>query len=253
MFENAHNKEVINQFTLQAVPFTEKTEHSDALQLLVDLAQTSAQDTVLDVACGPGLVLCAFAKIARRTTGIDITPAMLEQAKKRQGQAGLENMQWDLGNAERLPYPDGSFSIVVSRYSFHHFEHPEKILREMYRVCQNNGRILIADFTLPEENLPAFNAMEKLRDSSHEQALSLQAFLDMFKKCGMKEIDYTSYNIDMKLEDQLTASFPNDNDTDTIRRLFKEDLKEDKMGIKTRLINNEMHFTYPINVYIGNK
>ncbi|HEU0226964.1 MAG TPA: class I SAM-dependent methyltransferase [Arachidicoccus soli] len=250
---DSHNTDIIKQFTLQAIPFAEKMEHSDAVDLLVNFGQTSALDNVLDVACGPGLVLCAFAKIAREATGIDITPTMLELAKKQQQIAGLQNIQWDLGNVEKLPYADNSFSIVVSRYSFHHFKQPERVLQEMYRVCQEKGRILIADFTLSEENLKSFNLMEKLRDSSHVQAFSFQAFQNMLENSGLKNIRFTTYKIEMKLEDQLQASFPDEGDADKIRQLFKDDLIENRMGINARLINNEMYFTYPINVYIGYK
>ena len=248
-----HNADVVEQFTLQSLPFTKKMAYSDTLQLLVEIAAPSVADTVLDVACGPGLVLCAFAKIAKHTTGIDITPAMLERAKKQQRRAGLQNMRWDLGNAETLPYADHSFSIVVSRYSFHHFENPLKVLREMYRVCDKGGKIIVADVTLPEQNLPAFNAMEKLRDSSHTQALSLPAFQEMFKKCGLKNVRYSSYKIEMELEQQLATSFPNAEDADSIKQLFQNDLEKNEMGVNARLVDNKICFTYPINVYVGYK
>src|SRR5207249_4832525 len=55
-------------------------------------------DTVLDVACGPGVLACAFAEVARHVTGIDITPAMIERAQALQQSKGRTNMAWRIGN-----------------------------------------------------------------------------------------------------------------------------------------------------------
>jgi ubiquinone/menaquinone biosynthesis C-methylase UbiE len=89
---------------------------------------------VLDVACGPGLVVAAFARVARHATGIDVTPAML--ARAREVCAGLDNVTLEQGDVTRLPYGDGAFSIVVSRFAFHHFPDPRAVLAEMRRVCR---------------------------------------------------------------------------------------------------------------------
>src|SRR4051794_3298678 len=72
-----HQRLILEQFTRQAVPFSQMRNHSPELLLAVSGARPA--DTVLDVACGPGLMACAFAKVARHVTGIDLTPAMIEQ------------------------------------------------------------------------------------------------------------------------------------------------------------------------------
>jgi ubiquinone/menaquinone biosynthesis C-methylase UbiE len=56
--------------------------HEDAFKLLSALTGPSEKDTILDVACGPGLLACEFAKVTSQVTGIDLTPAMIEQARK---------------------------------------------------------------------------------------------------------------------------------------------------------------------------
>ena len=69
--QEEHDAEVINQFTRQAIPFTKIPEHMDSIQMLVSLSNVTTKDTVLDVACGPGLVGCEFAKTAHHVTGIE--------------------------------------------------------------------------------------------------------------------------------------------------------------------------------------
>jgi len=72
----------VSQFTKQAASFAKMKEHSneDEFELMYSLTKVNPDDNVLDVACGPGIVACALARVARRVTGIDITPAMIEQA-----------------------------------------------------------------------------------------------------------------------------------------------------------------------------
>ena len=92
--KDEHNSSIIDQFTKQATPFTENAGHSDeaAFQLMFDLTGVNKKDTVLDIACGSGLVTTAFASPAKHATGIDITPAMIEKAKQIQKEKGLTNL-----------------------------------------------------------------------------------------------------------------------------------------------------------------
>ena len=119
-----HHERILDQFTRQAVPFSTAPGIKDdrALALLVEASGVGPDDTVLDVACGPGLVVAAFARVARHATGIDVTPAMLSRA--REVTAGLTNVTLEQGDVTSLPYADGTFSIVVSRFAFHHFQDP---------------------------------------------------------------------------------------------------------------------------------
>ncbi len=90
--QQKHDAEIVNQFTKQAIPFTQKLGRFDSIQMLIELSKVASNDFVLDVACGPGLVACEFAKVSRHVTGIDITEKMIEQAKKRQMELGLTNV-----------------------------------------------------------------------------------------------------------------------------------------------------------------
>jgi ubiquinone/menaquinone biosynthesis C-methylase UbiE len=139
-----HNDLIIDQFTKQAVPFANLAAHSheEAFKLLFRLSNSGDKDTVLDVACGPGLLACEFAKTTSHVTGIDLTPAMIEQAKILQQHKGLKNITWDIGDVTHLPYDDASFSLVVTRYSFHHMIDPALVLDEMKRVCIPDGRVV---------------------------------------------------------------------------------------------------------------
>lgn len=251
--QKEHDAEIVEQFTKQAIPFTELPGHLDSIQMLIEMSKVEDGDLVLDVACGPGLVACEFAKVAQHVTGIDLTDKMIEQAKNRQKELGLVNLSWDIGTAFPLPYASESFSIVVTRYSFHHFLDPKAVLMEMIRVCKPKGVVLIADAALQTQNVDAYNRMEKLRDPSHTKALSYELWEQLLEESGLRNLQRGSYKVPMELEKQLRASFPNPGDDDKIRDIFKNDINVNSLGMDAHLVGNEIHFSYPISIYVGNK
>lgn len=255
MSDSTHNALIVDQFTKQAIPFTNKPEHSneDEFQLMYRLTQVSSQDTVLDVACGSGLVACAFAKVAKHVTGIDITPAMIERANLLELEKQLKNLTWQIGNVLPLPYSDASFSVIITRYSFHHFLNPQTVLSEMCRVCVAGGRVAVVDVTPDPDKAVAYNYMEKLRDPSHARALLLTELQEMMHQAGLVNLETGSYSMEMELEKQLQASFPNPGDADKIRQLFLEDLTENRLGVGSYRQGDVIYFAYPVSILVGHK
>lgn len=250
-----HQEAIIDQFTRQAVPFSQVPGHTneESLQLLIKMSGLSNQDTVLDVACGPGIVACAFAPLVSHVTGIDITPAMLTQANLLASQRGLTNLSWQQGQGESLPFSDHSFSIVLSRYAFHHCLKPDAVLSEMVRVCRPGGKILIADVALPSDKVDAYDRLEKLRDPSHTHALSLEELKNLVGNMNFQNVDLAFYKVEIELEQQMMASFPNPGDEDKIRQIFKQDIGVDRLGINVHLRDAEIHYAVPIAVFVAEK
>src|SRR5216110_2448848 len=186
-----HSSLIRDQFTRQATPFSTAAPIADAgaLALIVEAAEAGPDDAVLDVACGGGIVVCAFAPHLRHATGIDVTPAMLERARALAAEKGLANVTWQEGEVERLPYPDGAFTIVVTRFAMHHFLDPAAVFREMVRVCAPGGRIVIVDTYTAEDpaKAAAFNQLEILRDPSHARSLYLTELKALFQTAGLGE------------------------------------------------------------------
>ncbi|MBI4638533.1 MAG: methyltransferase domain-containing protein [Candidatus Rokubacteria bacterium] len=248
-----HHAEILDQFTRQAVPFATAPgiKNEQALSLVVDLAGAGASDTVLDVACGPGLLACAFARVARHVTGIDLTPAMLEQARKNQREQGLTNLSWQLGDVLPLPFPDTSFTIVSARFALHHLLDPRAVLAEMARVCAPGGRVVVADSAPAPDKAAAFNHMEKLRDPSHVRALPLEELRRLYRAVGLPEPRVTTYGLEGDLESLLGRSFPAPGGADEIRRLFAASLADDALGIATRREGDRIHYAYPVAVLVA--
>jgi ubiquinone/menaquinone biosynthesis C-methylase UbiE len=245
---------ILEQFTKQAVPFSQMPPHSneEANRLVIDLARVGRGDTVLDVACGPGLVACSLAKVARHVTGIDLTPAMIEQARARQEATCLTNLTWVVGDVTPLAFPDAAFSVVVSRYAFHHFLDPKAVLAEKVRVCSPGGRVAVIDvFTSSPEQGQAYNRVEKLRDPSHVRALSLEELTGLCHDAGLRDVRTGFYKLDVPLEELLARSFPNPGDADRIRQTFADDIGVDCLGVGAHRRDGAIHFAFPIVVVAG--
>ena len=210
---------------------------------------------MLDVACGGGLVVCAFAQVVRRAEGIDITPAMLDRARALAAEKGLTNTSWRQGDVLPLPYPDASFTIVTSRFTFHHFQDPLAVLREMARVCAPGGRVAVVDTDASADpaKAAAFNRMERLRDPSHVRAMPGAELTGLFAAAGLPAPRRASYELRDELENLLKRSFPNPGDDDKIRALFRASVSDDRLGIPIRLESEKIQYAYPIAVLVADR
>jgi SAM-dependent methyltransferase len=250
-----HQELILDQFTRQAIPFATAAtiKDEDALKLVIEFCGVGADDTVLDVACGPGILACAFARVARHVTGIDITPAMLDRARVLQQDRKLTNLTWKHGDVLPLPFPDGSFSIVTSRFAFHHFLEPGRVLAEMRRVCAPGGKVVVIDTAIAPDKADAFNHMEKLRDPSHVRGLPLAEHLALFAAAGLPAPRISGYHLNSDLEGLLSRSFPNPGDAEVIRKLFVDSLPNDALGINARREGDVIRCHYPVAILVADR
>jgi SAM-dependent methyltransferase len=250
MTNATHQDLILDQFTRQATGFSNAPAITDegALKMIVEAARPAPDDRVLDVACGPGLVVCAFAPHVQEATGIDVTPAMLGRASKLAAEKGLANVAWQQGDVYALPYQDASFTIVTTRFSFHHFLDPAAVLREMVRVCAPGGRIVVVDDYASEDpaKAAAFNRLEKLRDPSHSRCLSLTELKRSFGASGLPEPDATFYELRGDVPSLLARSFPNPGDDLKIIEMFKASAADDRLGVPVRLKADNVYYAYPV-------
>jgi ubiquinone/menaquinone biosynthesis C-methylase UbiE len=252
---DSHQFRILDQFTRQAAPFAAAAAigNQEALNRIVQRAGTGPDDTVLDVACGPGLLACAFAHVAQHATGVDMTPAMLEQARKAQQEQGLKNVSWQQGDVYSLPFSTAQFSIVSSRFAFHHLQDPLAALKEMKRMCKPGGRIVVADMTPLPEKAAVLNAAELLRDPSHVRALPVDELRELFEQASLGTPQITSYRMEGELEDLLSRSFPNEGDADRLRAIFADSIANDALDLNTRLAGGKIYYSFPVAVLVVRK
>ncbi|MGD2178160.1 MAG: methyltransferase domain-containing protein [Anaerolineae bacterium] len=125
--------------------------HQELLDRLIQLAGIKEGDRVLDVGTGTGraAIQCALALDEGPIVGIDMTPDMLARGVLNAERAGVERrLQYTLGSAVSLPYPDNRFDVVLSSLAVHHTT-IGRSLGEMMRVLKPGGRMVLADMGAP--------------------------------------------------------------------------------------------------------
>lgn len=120
--------------------------------LLIAQAGIQAGHRVLDLGCGTGTlaIMAKQAQPAAEVTGLDADPDMLKVARYKSARLNVQ-VKFDVGFADKLPYPDESFDRVLSSIMIHHLKTPDKIqaAREVHRVLKPGGRLHIIDFGKP--------------------------------------------------------------------------------------------------------
>lgn len=125
---------------------------------LVDAAGVGPADRVLDVACGTGNVAITAARRGADATALDITPAMLEDARENAALAGVEGIEWREGDAAAMPFDDDAFGVTLSCVGHMFARPPDAAAAEQLRVTREGGRIAFTSWT-PRSVVPAMAAV----------------------------------------------------------------------------------------------
>jgi ubiquinone/menaquinone biosynthesis C-methylase UbiE len=117
-------------------------------QLIGRAARLAPGDTLLDLACGPGIYTRPFARQVAPglVVGLDLSPPMLRYARRRGREAGLGNLALVRGDALRLPFAGSRFDVVNCCGALHLFPDADRALREVRRVLKPGGRFTVAAF-----------------------------------------------------------------------------------------------------------
>jgi SAM-dependent methyltransferase len=115
---------------------------------LVKRAGVKSKQSILDVACGTGVVSVTAARLGARVTGIDLTPELLDRARENARIAAVE-IDWREADVEKLPFGDASFDVVLSQFGHIFAPRPEVAIAEMLRVLRPGGTIAFS--TWPPE------------------------------------------------------------------------------------------------------
>jgi ubiquinone/menaquinone biosynthesis C-methylase UbiE len=122
---------------------------------LIEDAEVSVNQTVLDVGTGPGEPALSLARLVGPTgkiCGIDPSPEMVASARTEAARLALKNVHFDVASAERLPFPDDTFDAAVSRLGAMFFPSPVDGIREMLRVLKPGRKFALAVWHFEEKN-----------------------------------------------------------------------------------------------------
>ena len=129
----------------------------DYPDILEELEREPFSD-LLDAGCGPAPMISLLAEKYpdRHYTGLDLTPAMIEQAKKK----NIPNAEFAVGDCENFPFEDNAFDAIICSNSFHHYPDPLAFFKSVKRCLRPGGRLVLRDVT--SENKIVLWLMDKI-------------------------------------------------------------------------------------------
>lgn len=250
------HKEIVREsFTRQAEAYAASPAIYDRERLmrLVAAVAPRSTDRVLDVATGPGYLAMAFAERSGEVVGVDLTEAPLQIARRTASKRGVRNVKFQLSDADRLPFGDQEFDIVVSRLAFHHFENPGRVLKEMARVSL--GVVAIEDLAASEhpERAAYQNRFEQLRDRSHTRALPVSEMVGLFRDAGLELTKMFSGELAQNLEPWLANTQTPLDAAEEVRRMIRDDAARDLSGCRPYQQGREWYFRQLMVAVIGRR
>lgn len=174
------------QFGSQADAYVASRVHAEGGDIAELAALVAPGARVLDLGCGGGHVSYAAAATAGSVTAYDLSADMLAAVRREAAARGLANIETVQGPAERLPFADASFDVVLCRFTAHHWQDVRAGLREARRVLKSGGVAGFADVVAPEQPvLDTFlQTFEMLRDPSHVRDYSSAEWVAFAAEAG---------------------------------------------------------------------
>lgn len=173
------------------------------------LASLQEGQTVLDLGSGAGIDCFLAARAVGPTghvIGVDMTPEMLERARKNAADGGYANVEFRLGEIEALPVADGTVDVIISNCVLNLSTDRGRVLAEAHRVLKPGGRMVISDMVsdvpVPEELRGDLDAVAGCLPTLRED------YLEEFRQAGFAEVEVTSetpYPTSYILEDEGVA------------------------------------------------
>lgn len=186
---SSHAHVVQAQFGERADAYLHSAVHAQGVEFAELQAAVAAQPQarVLDLGCGGGHVAFHVAPAVAEVIAYDLSQPMLDVVADAAAERGLRNIRTVRGAAEQLPFADGEFDFVFSRYSAHHWRDVGVALREVRRVLKPDGAACFIDVAAPGQALfdTHLQTVEVLRDTSHVRDYAPAEWMRMLGEAGL--------------------------------------------------------------------
>jgi SAM-dependent methyltransferase len=223
---DAQQDSIRDEFSRQADDFARSPAMTAAATLgaLVELVPPQEGARWLEVACGPGIVSRALAPRVGSVQGVDLTPSMVEKARAEAEAAGVDGVEFSLGDATALDFDDGAFDGAITRFSLHHIPVPGRVLAEMARVVRPGGLVVVSDHLTDEDGDAAawHGEVERLRDPSHWASLTPARIRELGAAAGLELDREEILPFDIDYDEWLYRGSAGATSSDLIERLLAE-------------------------------
>lgn len=154
---------------------------------VISLLKLKENMSILDIGCGTGWAIGQTARLIDNKGsfyGVDLSAKMIERAKENF--KAKENFHFIKSNAESIPLDDNLFDAIICTNSFHHYLHPDKALKEMYRLLKTGGKVYILDPTADIWVIKIIDKLIHFFENGHVKMYSTKEFKELIVDSGLK-------------------------------------------------------------------
>jgi ubiquinone/menaquinone biosynthesis C-methylase UbiE len=175
--------------------------------LVIKEMKLKPESYVLDVGCGTGWAVFQISPLVPLgiVCGLDLSPEMIEKAKQKL--SSMNNIEFVVSNAERIPYPSQYFDFVYSTSSFHHYANPLFVLGEMKRVLKPNGELFILESC--RKTSPAvwvWDRYLRIFEKGHVKYYTYKELISLLKKAHFEHAELIYLNSEFLRHGKIFSS-----------------------------------------------
>jgi len=146
----------------------------------------------LDIGCGRGNDVLMLAQIVGdhgKVYGIDITPEMIEKAKKTAEKLNIHNVEFINSSIEKLPFEDNFFDLIISNCTINHIKNKQQMWNEIYRVLKPGGRFVISDIYAYEKIDEIYSSNPELVAECWAGAVTKDEYMKHIMNAGFMKVE----------------------------------------------------------------
>lgn len=222
----SHDAVVDAQFGPQAADYVQSAVHAAGADLddLEAIVREVRPARALDLGCGGGHVAYRMAPHAGAVVACDLSGEMLAAVRRAAAERGLGNISTEQAPAERLPFEDGAFDFVATRFSAHHWRDLDAGLAQARRVARRGAPALFIDAVSPGKPLQDshLQAIELLRDTSHVRDYTIAEWTAAVERAGFEIHAVVRRQIRMEFESWIRRMRTPKVQADAVRALQQQ-------------------------------
>jgi ubiquinone/menaquinone biosynthesis C-methylase UbiE len=246
---------VKRQFDKQAQNFSNwsVTKNIEYQKAYFAFCEISTKDTLLDFACGTGEYAIFAAPRVKYVYGVDISKGMIEIAQKQAAKENINNISFLCHPVENTPFEDRSFSLVICRSAFHHFQDYDGIFDEMIRCCHRGGRISVQDIVAcSDERIDSFfEEFERAVDVSHHKTLNKEFIKSLYYQRNIRIKNTFEIEIELHLQEYLGHAQQSEESKRKIGNLLEKGLKDPDISKYFVIKNGDLFFKRGVFMILG--
>ena len=244
--QNDIKASVQRQFNQVAANYSTSTVHAQGVDLaeMVKAAHLRGHERVLDAGCGTGHTALTFAPHVAQVIAVDFTQGMLDQGRQLAAERGLDNIEFRLADVEKLDFADAEFDLIVSRYSAHHWPHPQQALQTFRRILKPGGQFILSDVvSFDDFTADTFiQALELLRDPSHVRDHTVAQWVAMLAAAGFQSELVFTWDVQLDFQAWVTRMATPTHNVQMIQALFNGAPQEVRAALK---VQPDYSFAFP--------